>query len=269
MSDVEMEQQPGQESMGIGAKLINILTAPSEVFFQIRERVSWIDWVIPVLVAILLMGSANIVRAPYNKVIAKSAIEAQRDKFVKDDMTTEQKQNLNQRFDEQIQKQNDRLSPPMVYPVSYGRQLIATLLSVLILAGLYYFAGNTILGGQAQYGKLLAVVTLPQMVTALQGVYQMVMTAVIGQVDIPSSLAVLTGYSTLDIFQLDRTQQALYTLLSHFDVFTIWRLILFVIGFQIIYKVSKGKAVGVVFGFWVLWIVITTVGTFLFAGFGA
>ncbi len=269
MSDVEMEQQPEQEPMGMGAKLINIFTTPSEVFVRIRERVSWQDWVIPVLIAIVFAGTAGVIRAPYNETIAKSAIEAQRDKFVKPDMTADQQKQLNQRFDEQLQKQQKRFSAPTVYPFSYGSKFVSILLSVLILAGLYYFAGNTILGGQAKYGKVLAVVTLPQMVTALQAVYQMVMTAVIGQVDIPSNLSVLTGYSTLGLFSLDRTHQALYTFLSHFDVFTIWRLILFVIGFRIIYKVSRGKAAGVVFGFWALWIVITTVGTFLFAGIGA
>lgn len=268
MSDIEQIQEPDQSQMGMGAKLINILTAPSEVYAHIRERVGWPDWIFPVLIAVLLTGTAGIIRAPYNLNIARNAIEAQRDKFIQPDMATEQQQNLQQRFDAQEQKQETHLTPPQIYWRSYGRQIITIILSVLILAGLYYFAGNTILGGQSKYGKVLAVVALPQMVTAVQGLYQIVMTWILGQVDIPSSLAVVLGYDTASIFKFNQTQQALFTFLSHFDVFTIWRMILYIIGFSIVYKVSRGKASSVVLGFWALWIIITTVGTFLFAGIG-
>jgi len=56
--------------------------------------------------------------------------------------------------------------------------------------------------------------------------------------------------------------------LSQIDVFTLWRLTLFTIGFQIIFKVTRGKAIAVIFGYWVLWLIITTGATFIFAGFG-
>jgi len=261
------EIQPGDNtSMSMVDKLINIITAPTMVFERIRVQVTWQDWIIPLLVAVAFVGVSSIVSAPYTLDLTKKAIKAQGERFTSQDLSEEQRQQIDKRLQGQIEKQEARYSPPKVYYWSFLRALGGIGLSLMVLAGLYYFSGNTILGGQTAFPKVLAVVTLPQMVKVIESVYSMIFVGLTQSVEVPSSLAVLLPYSVTDVFSLERYQQALYTLLSQIDIFTIWRMVLFTIGFSIIYKVAKGKATAVVFGWWSLWIIVTTAGSFLFAG---
>lgn len=183
------------------------------------------------------------------------------------DMPQEQKESMQERFQEQVEKQEARYSPPKVYYWSFLRALGGIGVAVMILAGLYFFSGNTIIGGEAKFPQILAVVSLPQMVKVIESLYNMLFIGITKNADVPASLAVILPYSPENFMRLEKFQQALYTLLSQINVFTVWRLALFTIGFSIIYKVSKGKSSAVVFGLWALWLLITTAGTFLFAGF--
>jgi hypothetical protein len=63
---------------------------------------------------------------------------------------------------------------------------------------------------------------------------------------------------------------ALYNFIGSFDIFTVWFLIVFGIGFAVIYRFSKLKALASVFIAWLAYVVIFKVllGS-LFAGFGA
>ncbi|MBS1272307.1 MAG: hypothetical protein MAGBODY4_01448 [Candidatus Marinimicrobia bacterium] len=253
-------------SMSMGEKLINIITAPTVVFEHIREKVTWQDYIIPLLIAVAFVGISSIVSAPYTLELTKKAIKAQSSRVVNQDMSEEQRQSIENRFQEQIDKQEERYSPPKVYYWSFLRALGGIGLSLMVLAGIYYFSGNTILAGQTAFPKVLALVTLPQMVKVIESVYNMVFVSMTNSIEVPSSLAVFLPYGMTDVFSLERYQQAMFTLLSQIDIFTVWRMVLFTIGFSIIYKVSKGKAAAVVFGWWTFWMVITTAGSFLFAG---
>lgn len=266
-----MEQEiPSQHesgaSLSIGQKLARVIVSPSEVFRTIRAGVSWRDWVIPFVVVVAISGGAGILNAPYTLEFSQQAIRGQQKRFMQRDLSQEQQQQMNQRFEEQIQKQQKRYTPPQVYYLSFIGVAVRLGLVLLILAALYYFGGNTILGGQAAFPQLLALVCLPQMVTVLESVYNTVIMHLKGSAEVPASLAVLLPYGATDLFRMEQYQQALFTLLSQINVFTIWRLILFTIGFQVIYQVSKAKAGGVVFGYWVLWLILTTAGAFVFAG---
>lgn len=57
-------------------------------------------------------------------------------------------------------------------------------------------------------------------------------------------------FSNLAAFAPEEASKALTALLSSVDLFSIWALILLAIGFQIVGRVSKGTAFGVVLGLW-------------------
>jgi len=266
---MEMYHEPQQfdtQPMTTGEKLVNIITSPSAVFANIRERISWQDWVIPFLVAVVVSGAVGILNAPYTLEFSKKAMRAQQERFLSGDVSQEQQSQMKQRFEEQMQNQEERYTAPKVYYWSFGRTLVGIGISVLILASLYYFAGNTILGGEAPFEKVLTVVALPQMVKVIESVYNAIMTPLLGTAEVPASLAALLPYGAAEVFSMERYHQAVFTLLSQINVFTVWRLVLFTIGLMLIYRISKGKAVGVVFGYWAIWLVITTAGSFFLSG---
>jgi hypothetical protein len=49
-----------------------------------------------------------------------------------------------------------------------------------------------------------------------------------------------------------KTQPMLFALLSSLDIFTIWTLVLLIIGFALLSRSSKGKAAAIVIGWWVV-----------------
>jgi len=263
------EQEASGETMSVWQKLLDVLLEPSKVFQAIRERVSWQDWVIPMLIIVLVSGTVSIINA-------RQTME-----FTRQMMQTQQQQGgFGQgggppgagAEDGQMPPQFDpeqRFSSPRGYLFAYGGSLVRIALSILILASLYFFAGNTILGGKAAFPQLLAVVALPQMVTVLQNVYNTLYLQLISNPSspqAPSSLAVLLPYGMQNMFQLEAYQRGLLSVLSQIDVFTIWRLLLYSIGFAAVYKFSKAKANGVVFGYWGVLLVLSFAGSFLMAG---
>lgn len=255
-----------EQSTSITAKLVNILTAPTLVFHSIRERLSWQDWAVPFLIAVLVSGIVGIVNAPHTLEFSKDAMRAQQEKFMGRDMSDSQREQIRTRFQDQMEKQEARYTPPKVYYWSFGRSALGIGFPLLVIAMLYYFAGNTVLGKQAPFESVLAVVALPQMVKVIQSLYELLLTQILGTAQVPQSLAALLPYGAAEVFSMERYHQAIFTLLSQINVFTLWRLVLFTLGFMIIYRVSRGKAIGVVFGYWLIWLVITTAGSFFLAG---
>lgn len=61
---------------------------------------------------------------------------------------------------------------------------------------------------------------------------------------------------------------ALFSLLSSFDIFTIWFLVLLVIGFAALAKVSRGKAAAIILSLWLLVVLIKSGAAGLFGRMG-
>lgn len=55
-------------------------------------------------------------------------------------------------------------------------------------------------------------------------------------------------------FLVDPSSKALHALLQSFDLFSLWSLVLFVIGFSAAARVSRGKAAGIVVPLWALYV---------------
>ena len=266
MNSEQQVPERSQPQMSIWQKMVNIITVPEEVYSRLKDRVTLQDWLVPFLIAVLFTGISGMVNAPETLQLTKQAIEQQQENFANRDMSEEQRQNMNQRFEESIEKQERRYTTPQVYYWSIGRAGVGMALAILVLAAIYHFSGNTFLGAESTFLKILAVVCLAQAVTVVSAGYDILYSMVAGPGSAPSSLAVLLPFGPGDIFSVERYQQALFSLLSQIDLFTIWRLVLYGIGFRIVYSVTKAKAYGVVFGFYVFWLFVTTAASYLFAG---
>jgi hypothetical protein len=131
------------------------------------------------------------------------------------------------------------------------------LLYVLVIGGVLLGTVNFGFGGRAKFSQMFAVVMyggLPLSVNALLGII-----AIYAGVD-PDAFN-LNNYvgTNIGYYLSTDVPKWLMALCTSLDIFTIWTLILLTIGCAIIGKISKGKAAGAVFGWWVL-IVLFKVG---------
>ena len=75
-------------------------------------------------------------------------------------------------------------------------------------------------------------------------------------------------YTSLAIFfDPSESETVLFKIANAVDVFALWRVALWAIGFGVIYKFSAGKSYGVVGAWYVIWIVVSIALSSIFKGF--
>lgn len=130
---------------------------------------------------------------------------------------------------------------------------IATLAIWLFFAGVLILAGNTVMGGKGQFKQYYALVAWSGLVTLVGGVLKTLLILAKGtSYGVTTSLAMI-----MPTPELGDPGSLFYRILSKFDLFTIWQLILWIIGLTVLNKISKQKSATLVGILWVLWIVVS------------
>lgn len=130
---------------------------------------------------------------------------------------------------------------------------IGMLIYWAVLAGVFVFAGNTVAGGDARYKNVFAMVSwgsLIGIVGSVVGTYLILSKGTTHGVT--TSLAIL-----LPVPELGASKPLLYRLLSHADLFAIWQAVVWIHGFQVMFKFDPRKAATVVLTLWGIWIVVS------------
>jgi hypothetical protein len=226
-------------------RLIGVLVAPQKTFRSIAERPTWLVAFLVVCLLPLLTGVvAN------QKIDWEEFARYQLERAGADLNSPEAKQQL---------EWTPRLAPFFVY----ATPLFMTI-GILVLS-LVFWGAFTLAGGEAGFKRSLAVVShgmMPFVVGALLSV-----PVILGMDSIPPETIEQGSYlkSSLAALAPEDAGVVLVALLSKFDLFTIWSLVLYVIGFTWAAKVKPRTAVITVGLLWLLWIVVS-VG---FASLGA
>lgn len=117
----------------------------------------------------------------------------------------------------------------------------------------------SLMGGEGSFKEVFSVIAYAYMPVLLGQAIVTIISLIIGQFNILTSLAIVLPESMTGSF--------LYNLLSQFDIFIIWYQILAIIGISHVYDFSKKKAAIPVLVTWFVWILITvglaTLGTAL------
>ena len=143
-------------------------------------------------------------------------------------------------------------------------QWVATPIVILIIlaavAGLFLFFGNLLFGGQASFRQMLSVYTHSGLVSVPAAIIKVPIMLAQGTTKVQTSLAV--------VLSADAEGTFLFRLLSKFDLFSIWEVILLIIGVSVVYRFTSGKSSTMVLIIWALWIIVSvTLGGF-FRGLG-
>jgi hypothetical protein len=229
------------DEMSFFQRFGNIFANPRKAFESIDRRPTWL-W--PLLLVMVLTAVTTQIMFPVT-------MQAQLDNLRNNpDVSAEQLQAIEQ------------YSQPgaMQRIFALVGQIIFMPLFYLLLSGIFYFTGSVLLGGETTYKRVLSVLSWSGCISLVATLVVMPLIMIKKSLNVSISLALLLS--------ADSVNTTLYRILSKIDFFTIWYMIVFAIGFSVIYKFSKAKAFMAVGALWVIWVAISVAFAGIFSRFG-
>ena len=252
-------EQPPEEAARLGPfqRLTGVLFSPGETFADVNRKPTYIA---PIIIGMVLALAAS--------VVFSMRVKVDWERITRDRIRTAvEKTGGSMPPEEQIQQQvNITKMIGKVFPVI---AVIGTPIYYAILAGIFALA-LMIAQTQTTFKKILSVVSWSAASTSLVGTIVTSASLMVRDTEgIDPSKPESISTTNLAAFLPSGTARPLSALAASLDVFTIWFLILLTIGFAAIAgsrRVTTGKTGSIVFGLWILWVLIK-VG-FAALGFG-
>jgi len=224
-------------------KIIGIFSAPRQTFEAIDQKPTW---VVPFLIGIVFFLIFQTLTIDIQMSERIELMEAQ------GRLTPEQM---------------DAARTSMQGPVKYAGLIagpIVWLIMLVILAAIFYVAANLMIGGDSSFKKVFAIVCWSGLVGAVSLIVITLLVLSKGTMQgIALDLTIL-----LDTPPLGAEKSTLYRIFSKFDVFTIWQIILWIIGLSVSYKTTTKKAAVPILSLWGLWIIVSVALGPFFEQFG-
>jgi hypothetical protein len=246
MTDAEVQGQQPAEPTGLTQveRVVDAYVAPTKTFVDIRRDASW--W-LPFLLSIVI--SLTFAYAVDRQIGFDQVAQANINRNV------QAQQRMNAMPDAQRQ-QGMHVIATTIKIGSYAAPLIG-LIFALIAAGILMMSFNFGLGAKASYKQYLAVwfyAGLPFLIKFLLAAIAIFAGVNTDQFDINNPVGTNVGwYLTSDV------PLWLRTLFSSADIFTIWVVILLILGCSTVARVKRSSAALLVIGWWVLIILGFTV----------
>lgn len=239
MSTMPTPAPTGEQGMSGFGRVIGALTSPRETFADIARKPSVM---LPlVLLTVVSLGFAYTMNKRINW---QDYVRQQIDKSPRaDQMSAEQKQ--------QAAATQAKFSAPFAYVIGG----IGPLCGTLLLALVYWGAFNMFAGAGARFMQAwgaTAHASLVGLVSAPLGIVVMSMKAY-GEVTPENMLA-----SNVGAFLASDSPAWLRSVGGSLDIFWFWEMLLLAAGFAAINpkKVTTGKALGIIGGIWVVWVLL-------------
>jgi hypothetical protein len=166
---------------------------------------------------------------------------------------------------EMIQKSNpdvsgadmERMQRTML-PFTKGLIAISPALLILgyLVIALVIWAGCRLMGGAGDFKQAFSITLyghFPRLILLIISTVVVMAKGSVNPILMPGLVkSSVAGFANIDML----TQQVLFTLLSHIEIFKIWTLVLLVIGFAAVSKLSKAKTAAIVLSLWLLWLTV-------------
>ncbi len=201
--------------MNFMQKIIGIFTSPAKTFASIDLKPT-------ILVPLLLIIAVSLVF-----VFTAGDI-------IKTETLTKQEQAMQERGMDSAQIE-DALARIEKF-MGITTPIFAVVVPVVVLAviaGVFLFVGNVILGGKTTFKKVMSVATWSWLVVSL---YSLVMLPIV-----LAKESLQVSFSLATFMSEEARQSFLYNLLTKVDIFYIWWLAVFSIGLAVIYKMETRK----------------------------
>lgn len=224
--------QPEEKTMGGASKVFNIFFEPRKVFESLRIKPTWI---VPfIIVALLGMGSFYLT-FPY---IVQQQVQRIQDN---PDIPEEAKEQI-------IDKVREMDRPPTW---QLGLAPAGVLVYLVVVAAALFFLFSVLMGGESSFRRVLSVYSYSALVAIPAAIVKSPLIMAKGTVNVQTSLALLLSP--------DHQGSFIYSVLSSFDIFTVWQVILVSIGMGVMYKFTTKKALVAVCVLWIFWILLKSV----------
>lgn len=211
------------------ARMAGVFFSPIETFASIARKP---DWVVPLIVLLIISIASSIVFA--QRVDFMSAVQQQ----------LEQRKDMSQ---EQVDRAI-RVGGAFAKAIAYFSPLIAVIVWVIVAAVL--LLSSRLFGGEGGFKQAFSTTLYAWFPDVLKGIILTIILAVKPHVD-AMQIATLVR-SNLGFLASPKTQPMSFALLSSIDLFTIWTLALFIIGFAAFSRLSKARAATIVISLWVV-----------------
>ncbi len=227
MEEISSAVPQEEKTMGGASKVINTFFEPKGVFESLKIKPTWLT---PFLIVIVLAMGSFYYTYPF--IMDQQIQKIQENERIPE----EQKQAI-------IETMKEVDHPPLwqlAMPPVFG------LVVLVLVAAILYLVFNVIMGGDSNYRSVLSVYSYSGLVQVASMVVKFPLIMIKGNLNVQTSLALLLSPDAKDTF--------LYGVLSSFDVFNFWQVILVSIGMGVMYKYSTKKAFTAVFILWIIWI---------------
>jgi hypothetical protein len=215
-------------------RILNLYFSPAETFKAVNEKP---DWIVPISLLIVVILIVTMVAMP------KIIIPEQRKHL----------EGMEQIPKEMKEKQLERLEGIFPY--------ITTPLTIIVLSFILLFLQSSIFmlafllfGNRVNFKKVLAVVSYSFLTGIPESILRAALMFIKRTAQVYTSLVLV--FPNLDM------KSPLFKLLSRLDIFMIWRLALISLGCSIIYGIGRKKSFGIVFGLWILWLIVVFVASY-------
>lgn len=226
------EEATTSGGMSTFQKIIGIYTAPRQTFEAIDQQPTWF---IPFLIGVIFFLIFQMLTIDIQMADRFTMMEAQ------GNLTAEQ-----------MDAARSQMSGPLKY-VGLIVGPIMWLIMIVIMAGIFYLAGNLTIGGDSSFKKVFAIVAWSGLIGVISLTIMTLLILSKGTMNgVGLDLSVL-----LDTPAIGEEKSTLYRIFSKFDVFVIWQVILWIIGLSVTYKAAVKKAAVPILSLWALWIIVS------------
>jgi len=132
------------------------------------------------------------------------------------------------------------------------------LVSLVIVAAVLFFVFNVLLGGDSAFRRVFSVYTYSSLIAIPAMIVKFPLIMMKENLNVQTSLALILSVNDKDTF--------LYSVLSGFDIFSFWQVILVSMGLGVMYKYTTKKAFTAVLILWLIWILAKSGLSTLFGG---
>jgi hypothetical protein len=217
MVDTASSLSAARSERGLAARVIGVLTSPRATYADVAAHPRWLGVLLVVLVA-TIVPTAWLLSTDIGQ---RAVIDQQLQTLEAFGRTVS---------DAQLQ-QMERMAPFAVYVSAVGT-IIFLPLAALVVAGITIAVFNGVLGADATFRQIFAVVVCSGVVTALRALFSIPLDYARESLTSPTNLA-----AVLPFFE-DTTFPG--RLLGSIDLFVIWWVVNFAIGLGVLYKRRTG-----------------------------
>jgi hypothetical protein len=219
-------------------RIIGVLFSPDATMASIARRP---DWVLPLILLLVTSLAAGVIMAP--RVDFGAATRE----------AMEQNKNMPQ---EQVEKAV-RISNSIGKVLMYCAPVLSAI-GLLVIAGVLLLAFR-LFGGEGDFKQAFSVTCYASIPSIIKSVVTLVIIVAKGGI-IPAQALATIVRSNLGFMADYKASPMAFALLTSLDIFSLWFLILMIIGFAYLARVSKVKSAVIIISLWIVVLLFKLIG---------